>query len=178
MTKSSPKERVPASTRQGFEVEIVDPRFDSEPSGWAKFRRIVPCGPMWDYELLRLEAWLSRNPPVLAVLREGGRVLGACVAMLCSPRSPLRKQEFAPRSTGRLRRYVPCWAEVYLPWFSGHSAIVFRDGMSAEQRRELLRLFERRLAEYVGVGLLGVVYRALPAEIARICSRFLLFLFL
>lgn len=164
MTKPLAERPRPASTGQRIEVEIVDPRSAPEPSGWAKFRRRAAPWPMWDYELLRLEAWLSRNPPVLAVFREGGRVLGASVAMLCSP---LRGQTFAPRVVGRWRRYAPCWAEVYLPWFSGHPAAVFLARVSAELRRELLRLFERRLVEYVGPGLLGVVYRALPVEIAR-----------
>lgn len=153
---------VPADN--GIDVEIVDPRQAPEPSGWAKFRKLAAGAPMWDYRLLRLESWLSRNPPVLAVMREGGRVLGACAVMLCSP---VRGQVFGPRPVTHRPRLSPCWAEVYLPWFSGHSAVVFRRQMDGTQRRELLRLFERRLAEYVGLGLLGVVYRAMPADIAE-----------
>ncbi|TLW93144.1 hypothetical protein FFT09_06875 [Saccharomonospora piscinae] len=164
-TPVGPRRSGPAE--QDVAVEIVDPRVDPEPSGWAKFRKRAATAPMWDYSLLRVEAWLSRNPPVLAVVREGGRVLGACLAMLCGP---ARGQAFAPRPPRRWRPPAPCWAEVYLPWFSGHPAVVFRGHVPEAQQRALLRLFERRLAEHVGVGLLGVVYRALPTGLAGAAS--------
>ncbi|CAM3065434.1 hypothetical protein SAXI111661_16535 [Saccharomonospora xinjiangensis] len=151
----------------GIDVEILDPREGQEPGGWAKFRRIVAPQPMWDYGLLRLEAWLSRNPPVLALMREGGRVLGACVVMLCDP---MRGSVFAPGPSARGSRLSPRWAEVYLPWFSGHPAVVFRERVDAASRRELLRIFERRLAEYAGPGLLGVIYRAMPSDIAELVA--------
>ncbi|WP_197321944.1 hypothetical protein [Saccharomonospora sp. NB11] len=144
----------------GVEVRIVDPRTDPEPTGWSRFRKTTAWQPMWDYEQLRLESWLSRNPTVLGVVSKAGSVLGACLAMVCTP---WRGSEFGPP---RRRGLSPGWAEVYLPWFSGHSAAVFVERVDDAQRRELLRSFERALAAHVGIGLLGVVYRAMPVEVA------------
>ncbi len=137
------------------QVDVVDPRVDPPPDGWAAFRaRCLP--PVWDYELLRREAWLAKNPPVLAVVREGERVVGALSVMVCRG---WRSREFGPLSGGRLR---PRWAEVYLPLLSGYPACVFDDGVD---ERAAVRLFERALREYVGPGLLGVIYRAMNPEL-------------
>lgn len=156
--------RTAPATSGDVEVRIVDPRTDPEPTGWNRFRKTTAWQPMWDYEQLRLESWLSRNPTVLGVLSKGGSVLGACLAMSCTP---WRGRRFGP-SGGR--GLAPGWAEVYLSWFSGHSAAVFADRVDAARRRELLRAFERALAAHVGVGLLGVVYRAMPVDVAEAAS--------
>ncbi|UOZ08481.1 hypothetical protein [Amycolatopsis sp. WQ 127309] len=137
------------------QVDVVDPRVDPQPDGWAAFRaRCLP--PVWDYELLRREAWLAKNPPVLAVVREGERVVGALSVMVCRG---WRSREFGPLSGGRLR---PRWAEVYLPLLSGYPACVFDDGVD---ERAAVRRFERALRDYVGPGLLGVIYRAMNPEL-------------
>lgn len=164
-TNTAPKP-IRGTTRsiRDFEVEIIDPRSDPEPSGWAKFCKITHALPMWDYSMLRLEAWLSRNPPVLALIREGGRVVGACSVMLCSP---FRGQEFSTRPAAKQRPLRPGWAEVYLPLYSGYPAVLFRNIVDAEGRRIALREFERELARYVGLGLMGVVYRAMSPDIAQ-----------
>src|SRR5690606_3866900 len=61
-------------------VEIADPRTESEPFGWTGFFRTQGLHAVWDYELLRLEAWAARNPPLLLVARSGGEIIaGACV---------------------------------------------------------------------------------------------------
>jgi hypothetical protein len=138
------------------QVDIHDPRIDPPPGGWAAFRaRCLP--PVWDYELLRREAWLAKNPPVLAVVREGERVVGALSVMVCRS---WRATDFGPLSGNRLR---PRWAEVYLPLLSGYPACVFDEEFG--ERRPALRRFERALREYVGPGLLGVIYRAVNPEL-------------
>lgn len=137
-------------------VDIHDPRVDPPPEGWAAFRaRCLP--PVWDHELLRREAWLAKNPPVLAVVRSGSAIVGALSVMVCRS---WRAADFGPLSAGRLR---PRWAEVYLPLLSGYPAAVFDDGFT--ERRAAIREFERALREYVGPGLLGVVYRAMNPDL-------------
>ncbi|GHG19769.1 MULTISPECIES: hypothetical protein [Amycolatopsis] len=139
-------------------VSVHDPRTDPPPDGWAAFRsRCLP--PVWDYELLRREAWLAKNPPVLAVVRRGARVVGALSVMVCRGWGA---REFAPVSGGR---FPLRWAEVYLPLLSGYPACVFDDDVDAPSRREAIREFERALRQYVGAGLLGVVYRAMNPEL-------------
>ena len=65
---------------QVLTVEIIDPREGREPEGWSFFRHRNKLPPVWDFDVLRAEAWLARNPPVLAMIREGGEsgaVVGA-----------------------------------------------------------------------------------------------------
>ncbi|MEU5259866.1 hypothetical protein [Amycolatopsis sp. NPDC021455] len=143
----------PAATTVS-QVDVHDPRVDPPPEGWAAFRaRCLP--PVWDYELLRREAWLAKNPPVLAVVRRGSLVVGALSVMLCRS---WRATDFGPLGRGRLR---PRWAEVYLPLLSGYPACVFDEEFA--ERRAAIREFERALRAYVGPGLLGVIYRAMDA---------------
>lgn len=144
-----------ATVTRVSQVDVVDPRIDPVPDGWAAFRaRCLP--PVWDYELLRREAWLAKNPPVLAVVREGDRVVGALSVMVCRG---WRAREFGPLSGGRLR---PRWAEVYLPLLSGYPAIVFDYGVD---EHAAVRQFERALRDHVGPGLLGVIYRAMNPDL-------------
>ncbi|MEC3977240.1 hypothetical protein [Amycolatopsis sp. H20-H5] len=143
-------------------VEIVDPREGVEPEGWSFFRHRAKLPPVWDYEVLRAEAWLSRNPPVLALIRAGGAVVGALSVLVCRG---WREQAFAPRPSARTRRLRPRWAEVYLPLLSGYPACVFSGRLDADARRGAIRLFERELRRRLGPGLLGVVYRAMTPEL-------------
>jgi hypothetical protein len=137
-------------------VAVHDPRTDPPPDGWAAFRaRCLPL--VWDYELLRREAWLAKNPPVLAVVRRGDRIAGALAVMVCRG-----FRAFAPVAGRRLR---PRWAEVYLPLLSGYPACVFDDDVEPAARRVAIREFERALREYLGPGLLGVIYRAMNPEL-------------
>ncbi|WP_425551095.1 hypothetical protein [Amycolatopsis samaneae] len=139
-------------------MDIHDPRVDPPPEGWAAFRaRCLP--PVWDHELLRREAWLAKNPPVLAAVRSGSRVVGALSVMVCRS---WRATDFAPLTGGRFR---PRWAEVYLPLLSGYPACVFDDDVGDRQRRSAIRRFERALREHLGGGLLGVIYRAMTPEL-------------
>ncbi|MGW5719704.1 hypothetical protein ACWEVP_26305 [Amycolatopsis sp. NPDC003865] len=134
------------------QVDVHDPRTDPRPEGWDAFRaRCLP--PVWDYELLRREAWLAKNPPVLAVVRAGGRIVGALAVMVCRGWGG---RAFGPVTGGRLR---PRWAEVYLPLLSGYPACVFDEAFTG--RHAAIREFERALRAHVGPGLLGVVYRAM-----------------
>jgi hypothetical protein len=139
--------------------DFHDPRVDPAPARWAEFFRAARLHPVWDYDVMGLEAWGARNPQLLAVAAEGGEIVAALSVMLCRPRVSPR---FGP-APGR-RPLGPVWAEVYQPWLSGFPGIVFAPGF--RDRTALVREFERRLARHLGPGLLGVVYRSIGAELA------------
>ncbi|MGW4520696.1 GNAT family N-acetyltransferase [Amycolatopsis sp. NPDC004378] len=136
-----------------------DPRVDPVPAGWAEFRRAARPHPVWDYELMGVEAWGARNPQLLVVAAEGDELVAALSVLVCRPRLSPR---FAPRPGKRLLR--PFWAEVCQPWLSGYPGIVFTPGF--RDGHALVREFERQLGRRFGAGLLGVVYRALGADLA------------
>ncbi|MEU5259867.1 GNAT family N-acetyltransferase [Amycolatopsis sp. NPDC021455] len=136
-----------------------DPRVDPAPDGWATFSRAARLHPVWDYELMGLEAWGARNPQLLVVATEGDELVAGLSVMLCRPRLSPR---FGP-VPGR-RPLGPVWAEVYQPWLSGFPGIVFAPGFT--DRLPLVREFERRLARHLRPGLLGVVYRAIGEDLA------------
>jgi hypothetical protein len=145
-----------------MDVEIVDPRADAIPAGWPDFARRRELHPFWDYEMLRLEAWLARNPPLLAVLRDGREVVGALTVLVCRT---WRMGDFSPAPAGRTRSLRPRWAEVFVPLFSGHQACVFTPDLPADARTAAIRSFEKALTRYLGPGLLGIFYRAMTADL-------------
>ena len=141
--------------------EFHDPRVDPAPAGWAEFFKAARLHPVWDYELLGLEAWGARNPQQVAVARDGGEVVAALSVLVCRPRLAPR---FGPVPGRRSLR--PFWAEVFLPWLSGYPGIVFVPDFPVGDRAALLREFERALRRHLGPGLLGVLYRAIDEEFA------------
>ncbi|WP_284745164.1 GNAT family N-acetyltransferase [Amycolatopsis sp. RTGN1] len=136
-----------------------DPRVDPVPVGWAEFARAARLHPVWDYEVMGLEAWGARNPQLLVVAAEGDELVAAASVLVCRPRLSPR---FAPPPGKRLLR--PFWAEVCQPWLSGYPGIVFAPG--CRERRTLVRAFERELGRHLGPGLIAVVYRAIGDELA------------
>ncbi|MPZ82680.1 MAG: hypothetical protein GEV28_20670 [Actinophytocola sp.] len=143
-------------------VQIVDPRSDPVPAGWAEFRERRQLHPFWDYDLLRLEAWMARNPPLLAVVRDGADVVGALCALVCRT---WRLGDYATAPGKHTRSTRPRWAEVFVPLFSGHPACVFAPRLGLPARVAAVRAFERELVRYLGFGLLGVLYRAMTEEL-------------
>lgn len=139
--------------------EFHDPRADPAPEGWAEFTRTARLHPVWDYELMGLEAWGARNPQQLVVATDGGEIVAGVSVLVCRPRLSPR---FAP-APGR-RSLRPFWAEVYQPWLSGYPGMVFAPGFGA--RLAFVREFERALTRHFGVRLLGVLYRSIDEEFA------------
>ncbi|MFI9454407.1 hypothetical protein [Amycolatopsis sp. NPDC052450] len=150
-----------AARSTAFEVEVLDPRSAAEPEGWSGFLRRARLWPVWEYEVLRREAWMAKNPAVLAVLRRNGTIVGAFTVMVCRS---WRAGDFAPLSVpgGRFR---PRWAEAYLWQLSGYPAGVLDERLDETERRELVRRFERALCAHLGPGLLGLIYRAMNPEL-------------
>ncbi|SFB27806.1 hypothetical protein SAMN05216266_107196 [Amycolatopsis marina] len=151
-------------------VAVFDPRVDPEPAGWRDFQRRWRLHAVWDYELIRLEAWTARNPPVLIVVSDAGKVVAGLSVLVCRPwRKP--RYASAPKQHSRWPRIRgPVWAEVYQPWLSGFPGVVFDPGLDPAARGDVARLAERELARCLGAGLLGVLYRALDQELAGIVA--------
>lgn len=140
-------------------VQIVDPRRDPEPPGWTEFRRSQPLYPVWDYTVLGIEAWMSRNPALLVILRDASGIIAAMSAMVCQWR---REPAYArPRTAGAVRM-APRWVEMYQPWLS-EPAFALGAGLDGAARREAIRRMERALRRWVGPGLVGMLYRNVPA---------------
>ena len=149
-----------ADTR--LDATITDPRTDPCPDGWPAFLARAGLLPVWDFGLLAAEAWTARNPPVLAVLHKGGRVVGGLAVMICRS---WRATDFAPPPPKRSRSLRPRWAEAYLPLLSGYPACAFDEDVTPAERHALIRAFERALVRHVGPGLLGVMYRAMTDDL-------------
>lgn len=139
-----------------------DPRTDPVPVGWPEFFHAARLHPVWDYDVMGLDAWTARNPPVLATVSDGAKILAAFSVLVCRPRLRYR---FAPTPGHRLLR--PFWAEVCQPWLSGYPGLAFAPEVAAADRRPLIRDFERSLRRRLGPGLLGVLYRALGQDFAQ-----------
>ena len=150
-------------------VEVLDPRVDPEPAGWAAFRERQQAHLNWDYSLLRAESLDAGSPTVLATVRLGGTLVAAVIATLSSYRSGLR------RTPGRVRGpavVTPRWVEVHHRWASGISARLFAEDLDAPARRTTLRAVERALCKYTGPGCLGVMHRVvLPHELDLVRGR-------
>lgn len=150
------------------DVTVADPRIDPEPQGWQDFRRRQQLHAVWDYELMRLEAWTARNPAVLVVVRDAGKVVAAMSVLVCRPWREPRYASSPAWPSWRSRLSGPVWAEVYQPWLSGFPGVVFDAGLASGACRDAVRRAEQALARYLGVRLLGLLYRAVPRELAGI----------
>ena len=150
------------SAAVGLTATIADPRTDPRPDGWREFAERAGLLPVWDYDLLGVEAWTARNPPVLAVLRKGDRVVGGLAVMVCRS---WRATDFAPPPGKSSRSLRPRWAEAYLPLLSGYPACALDGDLTPDERKALIRAFERALVRHIGPGLLGVLYRAMTDDL-------------
>lgn len=140
------------------EARICDPRVDPVPDGWADFAGSARPHAVWDPELLRIEAWLARNPPLLVTVHDTDGVVAALSALVCRP---ARTPRYAPRSP----RHGPMWAEVSQPWLSGLPGIVSRPGLPRARLRAAVRTAEDALAHRLGPGLAGVFYRGVGPQL-------------
>jgi hypothetical protein len=140
-------------------VTVLDPRRDPPPPGWSDFVARHSLYPPWDYDLLAMEAWLSRNPPLLAVARSGDEIVGAMTALVCVPG---RGRRYAPAGWGS--RLTPRVAQVYQPWLGGEGFVVTSGGA------EVLRALEAGVRAHLGPGLVGLLYRNVPRSMLPLVS--------
>jgi hypothetical protein len=150
----------------GLHVDVIDPRTDPEPEGWAPFCAAQHTQVTWDYGLMRLEGMRSGTPNLLITVRDGSGLIAAFVVLLAGYRSGLRREPGRVRGLGTV---TPRWVEVQNRWLSGFPAWVFAEHLTMDARRTVLRAFERAVCRYTGPGCLGLVYRAVhPHELAMV----------
>lgn len=150
-------------------IDVVDPRTEPEPEGWARFCQAQQAQVTWDHGLMRLEGMRSGTPNLLVTARDGGELIAAFVVLLAGYRSGLRRGPGPVRGLGTV---TPRWVEVQNRWLSGLPAWAFAAHLDPDARRTLVRAFERAVCRYTGPGCLGVVYRAVHAhELAMVTGR-------
>ncbi|MCP2254029.1 hypothetical protein LY13_002793 [Prauserella aidingensis] len=140
------------------DARVCDPRVDGAPDGWSEFACTAGPHAVWEPELLRIEGWLTRNPPLLVTVHDTDGIVVALSALVCRP---TRTPRYAPR---RARR-GPMWAEVAQPWLSGLPGVVRRPGVSGDHLRVAVRSAERALARRLGAGLAGLFYRGVGSDL-------------
>jgi hypothetical protein len=146
-------------------VDVLDPRVDPEPADWAAFRVAEELPVPWDYSLIAVESRASKSPNLLTVVRENGALVAAVLTMLCRPGGPER-----PGPVGGVARLGPRWLEVQHPWLSGFPGWAFTERLDDLARKEILRVFERAICRFAGVGCLGVVYRVVSPDTTALVS--------
>ena len=81
--------------------EVLDPRYDAEPPYWRELRAKAALRADWAWEVLAAQAWTSRTPLFVSVLRNGPSADGVVFASWAG--LPLRRNGFV--GTGRARLF-------------------------------------------------------------------------
>lgn len=80
--------------------EVLDPRYDEEPSYWRDLRARAALRADWAWEVLAAQAWTSRVPLFVSVLRNGPAADGVVFANWAG--LPVRRNGFVGTGRGRL----------------------------------------------------------------------------
>jgi hypothetical protein len=145
------------------ELEVLDPRYDAEPAHWRELRTRAGLRADWSWEVLATQAWCSRTPLLIAVLRDAGRVCGVVCADWAG--LPVRRNGFVSIGRGPLvgglhvrapgTGSVPGW------WSAGELPTA-----------ELLQHYLHGMRRAIGVGCRGAVVRQLTEDdAARLAGR-------
>ncbi len=130
----------------GLTVDVVDPRTDPEPVGWAEFARREPMHAPWDYRLMGIESRAARHPTLLVLVRDATVPVAALTVLRCR--------------TG----LGATWMEVHQPWLAGIPGWAFARDLDDTARRDALRAAERAMCRAGGPACLGVLYKHVPHE--------------
>ncbi|MGB3442093.1 MAG: GNAT family N-acetyltransferase [Actinophytocola sp.] len=80
--------------------EVLDPRHDKEPPYWRELRTKAALRADWAWEVLAAQAWTSRTPVFVAVLRDGPAAAGVVFANWAG--LPVRRNGFVGTRRARL----------------------------------------------------------------------------
>ncbi|MEU6711322.1 GNAT family N-acetyltransferase [Nonomuraea sp. NPDC046802] len=128
--------------------DFFRPGRDPEPTGWEDFRRSRELTAIWSYDVIRASFDRSWARPLLCVIRDGERIIGAVGAL-------------------RLGRR-PLVLDVRLPAHSNGPTWCLPDGADG---RAILRGFERAAKAEFGWRLAGVVYRMVTEPALPLVAR-------
>ncbi|WP_219510664.1 GNAT family N-acetyltransferase [Nonomuraea ceibae] len=131
-----------------MKFSFLQPGRDPEPDGWEDFRRGHDLTAIWSYDVIRASFERSWARPLLCVVHESGRIVGA-VGAIRFGRGPLVLDVRLPAHSNG-----PTWC---LP--------------GGAEGRELIRGFERAAAAEFGWRLAGVVYRMVTEAALPLVAR-------
>lgn len=142
--------------------DVFDPRYDAEPAYWKDLRARASLRADWAWEVLAAQAWSSRTPLVVSVLRSGATPDGVVCANWAG--LPVRRNGFIGTGQARLvgglhvrnpgTGSVPGWWSADVP------------------TGEFLRDYARAMRRALGVGCAGVLLRQLTAaDVAAVGPR-------
>ena len=134
--------------------DVFDPRYDAEPVYWKDLRARAGLRADWAWEVLTAQAWSSRTPVFVSVLRSGATPDGVVCANWAG--LPVRRNGFVGAGRGRLvgglhvrnpgTGSVPGWWSADVP------------------TGEFLRDYVRAMRRALGVGCTGALLRQLTAD--------------
>ncbi|HEX6361137.1 GNAT family N-acetyltransferase [Actinophytocola sp.] len=134
--------------------EVLDPRYDAEPAYWRDLRARAGLRAEWAWEVLSAQAWSSRTPLLVSVLRAGAGVEGVVCASWAG--LPVRRNGFVDagraRMVGGLHVRNPGTGSLPGWWAAGVPAV------------ELLRDYTSAMRRALGFGCRGALLRQLTAE--------------
>jgi hypothetical protein len=146
-----------------LELEVLDPRHEPEPDCWAALRARAGLRADWSWTVLTAQAWCSRAPWLVTILRDAGEPVGVVCA--CWAGLPMRRHAYV--SAGRAR-----WAGVLHVRSPGTSALPgwwAADGLST---RDLLRRYISGMRREFGPGMRGALIRSLgEADLPALAGR-------
>lgn len=134
------------------ELEVLDPRYDLEPACWGQLRSSGALRADWSWPVLRAQAWCSRSPLLITILRAGGEPLGVFCASWAG--LPVRRHAFVP--AGRAR-----WAGVLHVRSPGTAAVPGWWAAPTVPARDLFRCYTKGMRRELGIGMRGVLWRHL-----------------
>jgi hypothetical protein len=135
-------------------TEILDPRYDPEPEYWQRLRKLAGLRADWSWPVLAAQAWCSRSPWLVTILRDGAEVLGVVCASWAG--LPVRRHAFV--STGRAR-----WAGVLHVRSPGTAAVPGWWAADHVSTQDLLCQYITGMRRELGIGMRGVLVRHLSA---------------
>ncbi|NUW39719.1 GNAT family N-acetyltransferase [Nonomuraea rhodomycinica] len=145
-------------------LELLDPCRDPEPPGWEDFRQAEGLTAVWAYDVIAASSEGSWARPLLAVFRDGPRVVGTVGAVCVGLRLPNSTRPPRPRRE-------PILLDVRLPAHSNGPTWHFAEDVTPETRARLLRQFERAARQHLGWGLVGALYRMVTGPSLPLVAR-------
>jgi hypothetical protein len=142
-------------------VELYDASRDLEPPGYREFQRSERLTAAWSYDVLQALSRSTWAPVLLAQLRDGPEVCGVVCAVYLGLRRGGRPSP----------RREPLLLDVRVPGYAHCPGWHFASRVPAEQRRELLRAYERAAVRWLGLGCVGAAYRGVTEHDLPLLTR-------
>lgn len=139
-----------------FQLEVLDPRYDQEPACWGELRVRAGLRADWSWAVLGAQAWCSRSPLLITMIRDSGRVRAVfCADWVGLPAHRHRYVSTGPGPlVGGLHVHAPgtgsvpgWWAEPDLP------------------PADLLRAYLRGMRRELGLRCRGALFRQIGADV-------------